>query len=440
MSRLAGVLSRAEALAKPTAEEDRRIGKLARSLLASTKRSAARFPETKGVLLGGSYAKGTWLSGHVDLDIFVKLDPSTSDAEFERIGLRIGEATTRGYPSGKKFAQHPYTEATVDGVRVNIVPCFAVERGRWKSAADRSPFHVGLVGRLPERTKSQIRLLKLFMHAIGVYGAEIEKRGFSGYVAEVLVMKLGRFEDVLGWFANKAGPDEGKTFTLPDPVDEGRDLGIAVSGESLGRMVLASREFLRRPHVAFFREMTGRERPPMRERVVVLVFSHAAMSEDTLWGELRRTTKHLVKHVENQGFAIARSMAASDNNKRSAIMLIPEVDELPRLEQRLGPTVDRKKDVEAFLESNANDSRLVWVDDEARVRMLKPRRHTRLKALLEDLARGREGSIGASREVEVGMRRSASILSGAQLARAASSASWLRTGIREIATDAIGTR
>ena len=440
MSRIAAVLSRAEALATPTTEEEHRMGELARSLLARTRRSAARYPETRGVLLGGSFAKGTWLTGHVDLDIFVKLDPSTSDAEFERIGLRIGETTTRGYPSGKKFAQHPYTEATVDGIRVNIVPCFAVERGRWKSAADRSPFHVGLVKRLPQKTKSQVRLLKLFMHAIGVYGAEIEKRGFSGYVAEVLVMRLGGVDDVLAWFANEAGPREGKAFTLPDPVDEGRDLGIAVSGESLGTMVLSSREFLRRPSLAFFRGMTGRERPPMRERVVALVFSHSAMSEDTLWGELRRTTRHLVKHVENQGFAIARSMAASDNSGRSAIMLIPEVDELPRLEQRVGPTVDRREDVEAFLRSNAKNSRLVWVDDEAKVRLLKPRRHTRLKPLLEDLARGKEGSIGASREVEVGMRKSASILSGAELARAASTASWLRAGIREIATDAIGAR
>ena len=440
MSRVVSVLSEAERLVRPTPEEERRMGNLARSLLARTRRSAARFPETRGVMVGGSYAKGTWLPGHVDLDVFVRFDPSTSGADFERIGLRIGGVATRGHPSGKKFAQHPYTEATIDGTRVNIVPCFAVKKGEWKSAADRSPFHVKLVKGLSDSVKTQVKLLKLFMNAVGVYGAEIERQGFSGYVAEVLVMKHGSLEQVLKWFADQATPRQGRPFTLPDPVDGGRDLGIAVSGESLGRMVLASREFLRRPRLAFFRKMSGKVRPSIRNAVVAVVFSHRALSEDTLWGELRRTTRHLVRHAEVRGFAIARSMAASNNRDRSAIILIPEVAELPRVEQRVGPTVDRRKDVEAFVGSNARRSRLVWVDDEARVRLLRPRKHTNLRALLVDVARGKEGSVGASKEVELGMKKSASVLTGAQLARAASSAGWLQAGIREITSDAIGTR
>ena len=439
MSSLDSVISKAEVLARPSPQEERKLEGLARSLLARTELEAAKFPEARGALIGGSYAKGTWLPRHVDLDVFVRIDPSTTDSEFEKIGLRIGEAVTKGYPSGKKFAQHPYTEATMGGTRVNVVPCFAVEKGEWKSAADRSPYHVGLVKRLPSRAKSQVRLLKLFMRAVGVYGAEIERQGFSGYVAEVLVMKKGGLQDVLRWFAEEVKLGGGRPFTLPDPVDEGRDLGIAVSGESLGRMVLASREFLRRPTPAYFRQMTGRVRSSMRGRVVALVFAHDSMSEDMLWGELRRTTRHLVKHVEAQGFTIARSMAASNNHDRSAIVMIPEIEELPAVVQRIGPTVDRKGDVEAFVRSNARDSKLVWVDEDARVRLMKPRKHTSLLELLKEVARGKEGSVGASKEVEHGMR-SAAVLTGARLAEAASAARWLQAGIREITTDAIGTR
>lgn len=440
MNLLDSVLSEAERLVIPTPEEKRRMAALAESLLAKTKRAAAKFPETEGALIGGSYAKGTWLPGHVDLDIFVRFDPSTSELDFETIGLKVGEAATKGSPAGKKFAQHPYTEAMIEGTRVNIVPCFAVRRGEWRSAADRSPFHVGLVKRLPERSKTEVRLLKSFMNAVGVYGAEIERRGFSGYVAEALVVELGNFEGVLRWFAEEVSPRGGRPFTLRDPVDEKRDLGVAVSGESFGTMVLASREFLRRPSLAFFRKMSGRGRPSMRSRVVAVVFSHKGLSEDTLWGELRRTTRHLVRYAEAQGFRIARAMAASNDRDRSAIMLIPEVTELPALEQRVGPTVDRREDVDAFVASNARESRLFWLDDEARVRLLKPRKHTRLMELLTAVASGMEGKIGASREIELGMRKSASVLEGARLARVASSARWLESGIREIASDAIGTR
>ncbi len=440
MTSLTTVLAKAEHLALPTLEERERISSIAKSLLVKTRKAAARFPEARGVVLGGSFAKGTWLPAHVDLDIFVKIDPSTSEDDFERIGLDVGNIATRGNPKGKKFAQHPYTEATVSGVRVNIVPCFDVKQGEWKSAADRSPFHVELIDGMPERNKTQVRILKLFMNGVGVYGAEIQKQGFSGYVAEVLILRHKSFVPVLEWFASRAQLGEGKPFSLADPVDERRDLGTAVSGESLGRMVLASREFLRRPDLAFFREMQAKSRPSLRGDVVAVVFSHGPLSEDTLWGELRKTSRHIVRHLQVQGFAIARCMAASDNNSRSAILLIPEFDVLPSMEQRVGPTVDRRKDVEAFIATNAEDSRLVWVDDEARVRLLRPRRYTQLDKLLKDIARGRAGPIGASRELEGGMIRSASVLHGAALVRAASSAKWLRDGIREITSDAIGTR
>ena len=440
MTALSTIIAKAERRAIPTPHQERELESKANAVLRRTIRAARRFPEVRGVVLGGSYAKGTWLPGHVDLDIFVKIDPATADRRFEQVGLEVGDVATRGYPRGKKFAQHPYTEATIDGIRVNIVPCYDVSKGDWRSAADRSPFHVKLIERLPQDQKAQVRLLKLFMNGVGVYGAEIERQGFSGYVAEVLVMKLGDLRSVLRWFSEYARPEEGNPFSLPDPVDEGRDLGIAVSGESLGRMVLAAREFLRRPDQAFFEGMTGRSHAPLRGNLVGVLFSHKKLSEDTLWGELRRTTRHIVRHLEVQGFTIARSMAASDNVSKSAILLLPEFDRLPPMEQRLGPTVDRRKDVEAFISSNSKTSLLVWVDDEARVRILRPRKHTEMRDALSSVVKGRAGPIGASKELERGMKKSAKVLAGAPLVRLASSNRWLQDGIREITSDAIGTR
>ncbi len=289
-------------LVTPTADMERSVGALARLLLLKTRRAAARFSETRGVLLGGSFAKGTWLPQQVDLDIFVRINPGTPEDRFEKIGLAVGAAATRGSPRGKKFAQHPYTEATVEGIRVNIVPCYSVRKGEWKSAADRSLFHVQVVRRLSAEGKTQIRLLKRFMMAVGVYGAEIETQGFSGYAAEVLVMRLGSFEGVLRYFTRFEPFSRERLFSLPDPVDGGRDLAIAISGEKLGRMILASRGFLRNPSGAYFRKMRGRNHPPLRGMVFAVVFSHRLLSEDTLWGELRKTTKHIVRHLEMNGF------------------------------------------------------------------------------------------------------------------------------------------
>lgn len=439
MSSISSVLARAASLVRPTPSEIAKVESLAKSLLAKTNHEAAKHPETRGAVLGGSFAKGTWLKGHVDIDIFVRFDPFVPKDQFERLGLAIGTAAVRGHPRGKKYAEHPYTEATVHGYRVNIVPCYAVEDRKWKSAADRSPFHVGLVAGLPEKTKTQIKLLKRFMKAVGVYGAEIQTQGFSGYVAEVLTLKHGSLEGVIRWFSGIKPASEERLFTLPDPVDEGRDLAIAVSPEKLARMVLASRDFLRSPSPGYFIKLRGRSRPALKASVVALTVQHVKLNEDTLWGELRRTSRHVVRHLEVSGFRVARWMAASNNLDQSAILLIPELVELPPVEQRIGPTVDRKKDVEAFVASGRKASRLVWVDDEARVRLLRDRKYVRLADCLEDIASGRAGPIGASRELERGMRRRHKVLFGQSLSRAASAASWLRDGIREITTDAIGT-
>lgn len=419
---------------------ERSISALARSLLLRTRKAAARFPETHGALLGGSFAKGTWLPGYVDLDIFVRIDPKTPEDRFEQIGLAVGAAATRGLPQGKKFAQHPYTEAIVNGIRVNIVPCYSVRKGEWKSAADRSPFHVQIVRRLSDEHKIQIRVLKRFMKAVGVYGAEIETQGFSGYAAEVLVMRFGSLEGVLRYFARFQASSRERLFSLPDPVDEGRDLAIAISGEKLGRMILASREFLRSPKGAYLHEMRGKNHPALRGMVFAIVFTHRPLSEDTLWGELRKTTKHIVRHLDMNGFKIARSMAASDNKLSSAILLIPEYDALPGFEQRVGPTVDRKKDVEAFISSNRKGAKLIWVDEEARARLLRPRRYVSLADLLVDVVRGKAGPIGASSELERGMKRSGSVLRGPSLGQAASASKWLDNGIKEIVSDALGIR
>jgi len=44
--------------------------------------------------------------------------------------------------------------------------------------------------------KDDVRLLKQFLQSNSVYGAEIAKQGFSGYVAEVLVWNPHKFFSV----------------------------------------------------------------------------------------------------------------------------------------------------------------------------------------------------------------------------------------------------
>jgi len=83
------VLDQAKKISIPTEKEQEKIKKISESALQLVKEQAAKHPEVIGVELGGSYAKGTWLSGEVDLDIFVKLKKDTDEKRLRLLEKRL---------------------------------------------------------------------------------------------------------------------------------------------------------------------------------------------------------------------------------------------------------------------------------------------------------------------------------------------------------------
>ncbi len=313
MTKLQSVLLKAGRRVIPSPQEEVRLNRVAKKVLKKVEAASLPFGEIKDVILGGSFAKGTWLSprvgGEADIDVFLRFAEDSDGERFEAVGLKVGREAARGYRHGKKYAQHPYTEATVDGVKVNIVPCYDVRPGEWRSAADRSPYHVEFVKRnLDEERRTQVRLLKLFMKTVGVYGAEIENEGFSGYAAEVLVHNHGGFEGVLRFFADLKPAGE-TLLSLKDPIDMDRELARAISRETVAKMTLASRAFLEGPDLAYFTGIRRSVRRALVGRLYVVRFDHRPLSEDTLWGELKRSTKQLVRYAEERGFRIDQGLS-----------------------------------------------------------------------------------------------------------------------------------
>ena len=115
---------------------------------------------------------------------------------------------------------------------------------------------------LTGQMKNDVRLLKEFLKCHNVYGAEIAKQGFSGYVAEVLIWNFGSFESVIKKIAklkrSQIIGDASKKFDTPivimDPIDDKRNLAAAISTENIGKFVLVCREFLKKPSASFFKQ------------------------------------------------------------------------------------------------------------------------------------------------------------------------------------------
>jgi tRNA nucleotidyltransferase (CCA-adding enzyme) len=401
-----GVLEKALALCTPTAREAEGIAAVAEEAKRLVEAQAGE--EVLGVLFGGSFAKGTWLRGDADVDIFIKIKQEIDEKRFEELGVSIGKKALKKFNPQLRYSDHPYVEATMKGIRVNVVPCYDVEKGRWKSAADRSPFHTQYIsGALDGAKKAEVRLLKKFLKASGIYGAEISTGGFSGYVSEVLIVKFGSFESVLAAAADfKQGQvvavgdnydaDVVKGFQSPvviiDPVDPRRNLGTAVSPESAGRFALAARAYLKKPSVRFFVGQPVKINKKLYPNIIAVEFSHRRRSPDTIWGQMKRSAGSLAKQLELAGFTVFRFSCYTDEDTAGAFAFLLESATLPPYAARKGPEIFRRSDTDSFI-SRANGPLAMWADRDMRVSVIARRKETDAKKLLRSLLQKKDSGV-----------------------------------------------
>jgi tRNA nucleotidyltransferase (CCA-adding enzyme) len=417
MNQLNSVLLQALELCKPMQEEVKKVSSIAQEV---KERISKHSPSTKiiDVILGGSYAKGTWLKGDVDIDIFVRMDSSMKEEEFELLGKQIGLESLKEYRPYLRYSDHPYVEAFVNGIRVNIVPCYDVEKWNWKSAADRSPFHTEYITmKLDEKKRDQVRLLKKFLKSLGIYGAEIAKNGFSGYVTEVLIFKYGSFQSTLEALSQvqeekviiSTDPIDEESvkkafkhsIIILDPIDPKRNLGTAISLENFGKFVLAARAFLKEPSIEFFKlkEKEGITKvfSEIYPNILVISFNYRERSSDVIWGQLKKSMKAISKQLMLAGFNVIRSICTTDERTEAAFIFLLESITLPSYMVKTGPKVLRRDDSSKFVSKNNNIARLMWIDNEMRITTLIARKATDAKEYVRFLLTERIDSIGITK-------------------------------------------
>ena len=308
-------------------------------------------------LLVGSVAKGTNLASG-DIDLFVIFSKDYSSRDMERLGLMIGHEVL---PEGReKYAEHPYVSGQLGDRKVDIVPCFEIDPGtRIISSVDRTPLHTDFVLKnLNTEGQDQVRLLKLFMKGIGVYGSEIKVSGFSGYVCELLVIKYGSMLKVLEAFASLKGKmrislEEGdiRDFDAPiviiDPTDITRNAAAAISLENFSRMKINSRTFLANAVEHYFNKGAISYPEKYRERgTVIRIFTleKPDIIDDILFSQANRFRNILVQILEEDGFMpISSEVDLSDDIEA---MVECKLRKLPATKVHVGPPVDAQNAID----------------------------------------------------------------------------------------------
>jgi tRNA nucleotidyltransferase (CCA-adding enzyme) len=381
------------------------------------------------VRVEGSVAKDTWLSRERDIDIFMRVPTTIPRKSLGSVCLKIARKSTEGSKQIERFAEHPYLEAIVDDTRINIVPCYRVERGEWLSATDRTPFHTNYVKKhLKEQMKGEVRLLKKFMKGIGVYGAEIKVGGFSGYLCELLILRYKSFVNALEAFAQYKkrividieGHYERRENELEllfreplvtvDPVDRGRNVASAVQPKKLYTFVGAARAFLGNPYTKFFYppETTALPVKEFKQKlakrgsaIIFLTFEEVDAVPDILWGQLYKSKRSLHKLIQLNGFNVLRDLAWSD--EKTINMFIFELEQrfIPLVKKHLGPPLEKKNECEKFLLKHMKSPNTIsgpYIEDGRWVVEIC-RKYTDAVVLLKDKLRDGGRSTGVAEQI-----------------------------------------
>ncbi len=401
MAELDAVLARVRERVLPDPEERERLRATAATLTDRTHEAIADLPVEADVVQVGSTARGTWVAGDRDIDLFVRFPADLDRTELEEYGLAVGHAVL---PDGhEEYAEHPYVKGVYDGFDVDLVPCHDVDTaGDLVSAVDRTPFHDAyLTERLDDDLAADVVLAKAFLKGIGAYGSDLRTEGFSGYLTELLVAELGGFvplvESARSWHPPVEFDPEGhaeRTFddalVVVDPTDPTRNVAAVLSAANLARFQHYARDLLATPREELFHPSEPdpldatevRDHLDRREAVPVAVVLDAPdIVDDQLWPQLRRSLDGIVRGLDDHGFDVLRAQAmvndahddpggdrvdgeppaeaatGSRRNgpERAALYAEVETATRPAVTRHEGPPVAVRKHAASFYESYADD-------------------------------------------------------------------------------------
>ena len=392
----------------PSEELKRKAEKAAEELERRLKEKLKDYPDLEFRFLG-SFARDTWLPESLEIDAFILFPENYTEEELERIGLEIGKSVLDEFEL--RYAAHPYVHGKVLGVEADVVPCYKLRSAeKIKSAVDRTPFHHEWLKDRIKGKENDVRLLKRFLKASNLYGAEYKVRGFSGYLCELLIVFYGSFENLVREAAKwrrdlvidvarrevyrKKGL---KNIFVVDPVDEKRNVAANLSVDNLAKFVEKCRLFIEKPSKDFFypeREEIEDEKleKELENRFVYEIsFEKPPIVEDNLYPQLERASRKISEFLENNDFRVVKS---GHFVKGSTCMIYIETsfDKLGKIKKHFGPPFEVYEHAMRFIKKEREYKHFF---EEGKYVTYVRRKFTTVVEAIEDCIRNHWKSLGA---------------------------------------------
>lgn len=335
-------------------------------------------------VLGGSTAKGTFLRGDHDIDVFVRFDLRYASASLSDLLAPL-------LPSAERIhGSRDYFQLRRHGYLFEVVPVLLVRRPEEaRNVTDMSPLHVAYVVDAIRRDPAladEIRLAKQFCKSIKVYGAESYINGFSGHVLDLLIIRYGSFLKLLKRAArwgdlvvlDPAGHHVDPRFSLNvskrlgpmilvDPIQPQRNAAAALSRPSFERFKEAAQAFLEQPALKYFtiepltpsriKAEYARRKHGFGMRTKLIIFATEAHpgKDDVVATKLLKLHEHIVRLAGVHGFTVLDEGFEYDRGKRNALhYLVFKSERLSATQEQTGPPLSSKADARKFRAKHAD--------------------------------------------------------------------------------------
>ena len=351
---------------RPTPEERAYIRTIGERLIEAVERSGM----AKAMMVG-SVARDTFVRGDRDLDVFMLFDPALSREALQEEGLSLAHRVAEEFGATwrEKYAEHPYVNATINSLDIDLVPCYAVASATdIKSAVDRTPFHTRYILAHIDGYADDVLLAKQFAKAGGVYGSDHMTEGFSGYLCEILTIYYGGFHALLCaaacWRPGEVVDIEGhgrKPFDEPlvviDPVDPERNVAAALSLSRMFEFAELARGYLAEPSEVFFcrspsppltRDVFSRLLAARGTHLFSVTFATPDYTPDTVVPQLRKSAESIRELLERSGFA-ANRIDVCMGKERCILFFELMASDVPAMRRHIGPPLSSRENAEKFL-------------------------------------------------------------------------------------------
>jgi tRNA nucleotidyltransferase (CCA-adding enzyme) len=357
------------------------------------------------VVLGGSMAKGTYLAGDHDADVFVRFSPEYDDRELADRLEQVIRAVFKRYE--RVHGSRDYFHVYAGSYLFEFIPVLNI--GSWAEArnvTDMSPLHVQYVaqkiGEKPELSAS-IRLTKQFCKAAKIYGAESYIGGLSGHVIDLLNIYYGGFHELLqaaaAWPAKVVIDPErhldnplsqlndSKVYAplvIVDPVQQDRNSAAAVTEAAFKRFKAKAQEYLAAKDKERFFTITPLSAATFKKahpqaRIIQVKLAPQRGKKDVVGAKCFKVYQYLSERLLEHGFSLIDSKWEFTPKQALLLFALP-AQRLPAHQELGGPPVHRTADVVRF-----KDAHKMTFSRDGRIYALERRKYRDAQKLVNDL-------------------------------------------------------